>query len=131
MDPIDEEAPAGANDGMQPPKPMGRGVMFSLPAGAGVSGPNKPLRGMYRPNLASMPVKAQNKPKKIKLLWDGNRCVHCARCVRSCPEKAVYFVAVEGSSRRVLVQDDDKCTTDMSCTSVCPAGAITYEVLEQ
>ncbi|KAG9390418.1 4Fe-4S dicluster domain [Carpediemonas membranifera] len=73
------------------------------------------------------------KPKVVKINWSDQRCVHCGRCVRSCPEKALSWAEKDPehpTGHRILVQSDEKCTADMSCTRVCPARAIEYEVLE-
>lgn len=45
-------------------------------------------------------------------------CVHCGRCVRSCPEEAIH--------PDTLDIDEDLCIQCQRCSYICPTGARSY-----
>lgn len=48
----------------------------------------------------------------------SERCVHCLRCVRICPGKALT------TDGKTIVMDERRCVRCYCCHEVCPAGAI-------
>ena len=99
----------------------------------------------------------ESQSRRIQILWDEKKCVHCQRCVRSCPEYAVVHlpggisasVADEPGVRppvqnpgcsgepgvRPLVQnlggkiliEDSKCSGCGICVRGCPGHALKPE----
>ncbi len=65
---------------------------------------------------------------------DMNKCILCARCVRSCEqveERAVINLAYRGFKTKVAPALDaslaeSSCVSCSRCVSVCPVGALTY-----
>lgn len=52
--------------------------------------------------------------------FDSNTCIHCLRCVKICPAKALTH------SDRIMI-DTDKCIRCYCCAEVCPADAVRVE----
>lgn len=48
------------------------------------------------------------------------KCLHCARCIRACPQGAL---SVSGG-RAAIVRDPGKCTGCFQCAAVCPSHAV-------
>lgn len=48
------------------------------------------------------------------------KCLHCGRCLQSCPHGALSVSA----DRTAVVRDRDKCVRCFQCAAVCPAHAI-------
>ena len=71
-----------------------------------------------------------------KYVFDPNRCIMCARCVRVCDEiegAHVWDIAHRGA-RAVLVTEGDvpwgeatSCTWCGKCVAVCPTGSLAYQ----
>jgi NADH dehydrogenase/NADH:ubiquinone oxidoreductase subunit G len=65
---------------------------------------------------------------------DMNKCILCARCVRTCKavtDRAVIDLAYRGFKTKVATALDAKlaestCVSCGRCVSVCPVGALTY-----
>lgn len=67
----------------------------------------------------------ESQSRKIQILWDAQKCVHCQHCVQSCPEHAV---AHSGGSVSGQIQiDDSKCTGCGICVQGCPGHALSAE----
>jgi NADH dehydrogenase/NADH:ubiquinone oxidoreductase subunit G len=68
---------------------------------------------------------------------DMNKCILCARCVRTCKavtDRAVIDLAYRGFKTKVATALDAKlaeslCVSCGRCVSVCPVGALTYRSL--
>jgi NADH dehydrogenase/NADH:ubiquinone oxidoreductase subunit G len=68
---------------------------------------------------------------------DMNKCILCARCVRTCKavtDRAVIDLAYRGFKTKVATALDTKlaeslCVSCGRCVSVCPVGALTYRSL--
>lgn len=71
------------------------------------------------------------------IIRDMNKCILCARCVRTCEQvsdRAVVDLAYRGFSTKVApAMDTDlaesSCVYCARCLSVCPVGALTYKNL--
>ena len=70
------------------------------------------------------------------LVIDRNRCILCTRCIRVCDQiegAHTLDLKLRGKSTNVIMDQDQKWGTAMSCTScrkcakVCPVGAIYIE----
>ncbi|MGC3977044.1 MAG: 4Fe-4S binding protein [Paludibacteraceae bacterium] len=59
-----------------------------------------------------------NRLKPAKL-YNKNKCIGCATCVKACPEDALSLRAIEG-----IVANIDRCTMCGKCAEVCPTRAI-------
>ncbi len=57
----------------------------------------------------------------VQILYDQDRCMQCAACVRTCPQQAVAL-----SDQRVSI-DPAGCMGCLRCVQGCPAGALSYE----
>ena len=55
-------------------------------------------------------------------MYHSDNCVHCQKCVGTCPEKAIS-AAKDG---RIHI-DFNKCTGCLSCVQGCPGRALTNE----
>lgn len=49
-------------------------------------------------------------------------CIKCKLCEKSCPQGAIWVIAIDGGSRAVM--DYQKCTNCGICLTKCPTGAI-------
>lgn len=56
-------------------------------------------------------------------VWDPKKCIHCMKCVNSCPENCIPIKIVKGLPKR-LETDFDYCKGCGICANVCPVGAI-------
>jgi len=52
-----------------------------------------------------------------ELQVDIDKCMHCAACVGSCPQNAIFL-------REVLIEFNDDCNLCKRCVKTCPVGAI-------
>ena len=59
---------------------------------------------------------------KIQIMYRSDNCMHCLRCVETCPEKAIG----ETSDGRIHV-NFNKCTGCLACVRGCPGRALTNE----
>lgn len=59
---------------------------------------------------------------KIQILYDTKNCVHCQKCVHSCPEGAIS-VSPNGQIRIAFHQ----CSGCLTCIHGCPGRALTCE----
>ena len=57
----------------------------------------------------------------VQILYDRNRCVRCATCVHTCPQKAISLLE-DGVSI-----DATKCVGCLQCVHSCPEEALSYE----
>ena len=74
---------------------------------------------------------------RIQILWDEKKCVHCQRCVLSCPEYAVTHInmpcsepgirpPVQNPGGRILIEDA-RCSGCGICVRGCPGHALSAE----
>lgn len=56
---------------------------------------------------------------KRELYYQPNKCLHCARCIKACPQGALSVAA----NRRGVVRDKGKCVHCYNCVAVCPSHA--------
>ena len=59
---------------------------------------------------------------KVQIMYHSDNCVHCCKCVNSCPGKAI----TETGDGRIHI-DFNKCTGCLSCVKGCPGRALTSE----
>lgn len=68
-----------------------------------------------------------------RLVFDLNRCILCARCIRVCDEvEGVHTldIMMRGKNSQIIIDLDDpwaashSCTSCAKCAAVCPVGAI-------
>ena len=57
------------------------------------------------------------------LVWDGEKCIHCNKCIDSCNHEANKFCEKTGAYR----VNYHHCTLCQHCMKVCPVGAITAD----
>jgi bidirectional [NiFe] hydrogenase diaphorase subunit len=71
-----------------------------------------------------------------KYLFDPNRCIMCARCVRVCDEiegAHVWDIAYRGAKATLVTEGDvpwgeaTSCTWCGKCVAVCPTGSLAYQ----
>ena len=68
--------------------------------------------------------------RRIQILWDQKRCIHCQHCVMSCPEYAVRHIDLAGTgdtSYSRIVIEDSKCSGCGICVRGCPVHALSAE----
>lgn len=63
------------------------------------------------------------KRKEPRPVFDGNRCIHCLKCVNICPAHALSF----SKEDKRIVADYSKCIRCYCCHEMCPADAIRVE----
>ena len=76
----------------------------------------------------------ESQSRQIQILWDEKKCVHCQRCVLSCPEQAVRHLGLPGSNQpsentvsgEIRIKDS-KCTGCGICVRGCPGHALSAE----
>lgn len=54
-----------------------------------------------------------------ELFYKQSKCLHCARCIRACPQGALSV----SDDRRAVVRDRSRCTGCFHCAEVCPVHA--------
>ncbi len=59
---------------------------------------------------------------RVQIMYHSDNCLHCRRCVDTCPEKAIT-AAEDG---RIHI-DFNRCTGCLSCVQGCPGRALTNE----
>ncbi len=59
---------------------------------------------------------------KLQVLYHSRECVHCGKCVASCPEQAISM----DSEGKVHI-DFPKCAGCLTCVHGCPKRALTFE----
>lgn len=64
----------------------------------------------------------ESQASKVQILYHNNECVHCKRCVASCPERAI---SADGEGKIHI--DFDRCVGCLTCVHSCPKRALTYE----
>lgn len=79
----------------------------------------------------------ESQSRRIQILWDEKKCLHCQNCVRSCPEYAVRHLpgTVDEPGARLPVQksgssiliSDTKCSGCGICVRGCPGHALKPE----
>lgn len=57
----------------------------------------------------------------IQILHDDKKCIHCLKCVRSCPQSAIYY-----ENQKIVIKQE-KCTGCLTCQENCPTQALSYE----
>jgi NADPH-dependent glutamate synthase beta subunit-like oxidoreductase len=95
-------------------------------------------------------AEAQDQAKRclfchIHPIYDGERCILCARCADICPEDCIQFVGIESleiadaaaitadqsasgeGTRTAFLYDEEKCIRCGLCAIRCPTSAITME----
>lgn len=55
-----------------------------------------------------------------ELFYKQSKCLHCAKCIRECPQKALSVSA----DRRAVVRDNNKCINCFHCAEVCTGKAM-------
>lgn len=93
----------------------------------------------------------ESQSRRIQVLWDEKKCLHCRQCVMSCPEYAVTHLDMPGfadqnitsgsgtaavnaadsdrspvSAGRILIEDS-KCSGCGICVRGCPGHALSAE----
>lgn len=58
----------------------------------------------------------ESQSPKPELFYKQNRCLHCAKCIQSCPAQALSI----SPDRTAVVRDRTKCTQCFRCVAVCP-----------
>jgi pyruvate formate lyase activating enzyme len=53
-----------------------------------------------------------------ELVYFNKRCIGCGKCLKTCPNNAVYFLDTKG-----FITDRDKCQRCGQCAEVCPPRA--------
>lgn len=64
----------------------------------------------------------ESQASKVQILYHNSECVHCKRCVASCPERAI---SADGEGKIHI--DFDRCVGCLTCVHSCPKRALTYE----
>ena len=59
---------------------------------------------------------------RVQIMYHSDNCVHCQKCVHTCPEKAIT-AAEDG---RIHI-DFNRCTGCLFCVQSCPGRALTNE----
>jgi len=59
---------------------------------------------------------------RVQIMYHGDHCLHCSKCVRTCPGKAIT-AAQDG---RIHI-DFQKCSGCLACVQDCPGRALTNE----
>ncbi len=59
---------------------------------------------------------------KVQIMYHRDNCIHCRKCVHSCPENAIGL-APDG---RILI-NFNRCTGCLACAEGCPGRALTNE----
>ena len=59
---------------------------------------------------------------KVQIMYHSDNCVHCSKCVQTCPGKAI----TETGDGRIHI-DFNKCTGCLTCVKGCPGRALTSE----
>ncbi len=57
----------------------------------------------------------------IQILHDDKKCIHCLKCVHSCPQNAIYY-----ENQKIVIKQE-KCTGCLTCQENCPTQALSYE----
>lgn len=55
-----------------------------------------------------------------ELFYKQNKCLHCARCIKECPQHALSV----SESRCAVIRDRSKCVNCFHCTEICPSKAM-------
>jgi len=55
----------------------------------------------------------------LQKFYTFKNCIGCAKCIDSCPEKALHF-----DTEKLVLTDFTKCTLCGKCAEVCPSGAM-------
>jgi len=55
------------------------------------------------------------------LIWDGKNCIHCDRCIRSCPREDTISRPIPKES---IIMNTGNCTGCGDCVRACPAVAM-------
>ena len=58
--------------------------------------------------------------KSKGLIWDREKCTHCAHCLPYCPTNALHLA---DQATREVVYDESKCIECLACIRVCPFNA--------
>ena len=71
----------------------------------------------------------ESQSRRIQILWDEKKCLHCRTCVMTCPEYAVTHLDLPGAdagSGQILIADT-KCSGCGICVRGCPGRALSAE----
>ena len=75
----------------------------------------------------------ESQSRRIQILWDEKKCLHCQTCVMSCPEDAVDYIAgkttwdaAAKAGGRILISHT-RCSGCGICVRGCPGHALSAE----
>ena len=71
----------------------------------------------------------ESQSRCIQITWDEARCIHCRKCVMTCPECAITQEQDDsnGPIVRSIRIDEKKCSGCQICVRGCPAQALSAE----
>jgi ferredoxin len=61
-----------------------------------------------------------------QIIIDHNRCIHCLKCVRSCPAEILVHEKISDKTQKgqIQISDPSLCFECRACEVVCPESAI-------
>jgi len=59
--------------------------------------------------------------KKVQILHDQDKCVHCLSCLNTCPHDAIKYI------EHKIIIDHQQCAGCLSCVNSCPQNALKNE----
>jgi len=62
----------------------------------------------------------ESQSPRVQVLYDMKKCLHCGKCVQSCPEQALHM----DQSGKIHIEREH-CTACLVCTKLCPQNALT------
>lgn len=69
----------------------------------------------------------ESQSRRIQIMYRSENCLHCLKCVQTCPEQAISVSeGTDGKKARILI-DHAKCTGCLKCVQECPGRALTSE----
>lgn len=58
---------------------------------------------------------------KVQILWDSRKCIHCLKCIHTCPVHAIT------SKNEKIAIDFSACIGCLTCVNGCPQDALEHE----